>query len=231
MATPTPITCHVLDTVSGRPAASLPVTLTLISPSTPAPPSATTTTTTGTAPAAPNSATTFLATTNADGRVLEWTPSVAGNPGLGEVFAAAREFVLSRGAGAEREGGDALASTPAQRSASGSGSVAEDVTQAVSEALGGTLSPVSSEQEKREKDGAGAGEGPKGNEMVWSLQFDVGEYFKGEGFWTVVEVRFKTDVVGGVEGIGGGTGAGKARSHWHVPLLLSPWSYTTYRGS
>lgn len=57
--------------------------------------------------------------------------------------------------------------------------------------------------------------------LVWALKFNVGEYFKGEGFWTDVEIRFKTEVE---------EGEGK-REHWHVPLLLSPWSYTTYRGS
>ena len=26
-------------------------------------------------------------------------------------------------------------------------------------------------------------------------------------------------------------GVAEAESHYHVPLLLSPWGYTTYRGS
>lgn len=53
-----PITCHVLNTLTGTPAANLPVTLTLLS-----------------SPAAPTSPVTFTATTNADGRVAKWTPS------------------------------------------------------------------------------------------------------------------------------------------------------------
>lgn len=52
-----PITCHVLDTTIGKPAASIPVTLTLHNP------------------AAASSALQFSATTNADGRVTSWTPS------------------------------------------------------------------------------------------------------------------------------------------------------------
>lgn len=56
-----PITCHCLNTLTGTPAANLPVTLTLLS-----------------APASPSSPVTFHATTNADGRVAKWTPTGAG---------------------------------------------------------------------------------------------------------------------------------------------------------
>ena len=56
-------------------------------------------------------------------------------------------------------------------------------------------------------------------EMIWALKFDVGSYFKREGFWEVVEVRFRTKV------------EKRGREHWHVPLLLSPYAYSTYRGS
>ncbi|KAF3386355.1 hypothetical protein F1880_001063 [Penicillium rolfsii] len=55
-----PITCHCLNTLTGTPAANLPVTLTLLS-----------------APASPDSPITFHATTNADGRVAKWTPTGA----------------------------------------------------------------------------------------------------------------------------------------------------------
>lgn len=54
-------------------------------------------------------------------------------------------------------------------------------------------------------------------QMVWSLKFDTGAYFgKNQTFFPEVEVRFFVDAKGG---------------HYHVPLLLGPWSYTTYRGS
>lgn len=54
-----PITCHVLDTSLGRPAASIPVTLTLHNP-----PSSLS-----------SSGLAFSGTTNADGRVTSWTSS------------------------------------------------------------------------------------------------------------------------------------------------------------
>lgn len=51
---------------------------------------------------------------------------------------------------------------------------------------------------------------------VWTLKFDTGEYYgEEETFWPEVELRFSV----------------KSGEHYHVPLLLSPYSYTTYRGS
>ena len=53
--------------------------------------------------------------------------------------------------------------------------------------------------------------------MVWVLKFETGQYFgEGNTFFPEVEVRF---FVIPKEG------------HYHIPLLLGPWSYTTYRGS
>ena len=55
------------------------------------------------------------------------------------------------------------------------------------------------------------------SEMIWSLTFETGAYYgKGNTFWPQVELRFATK---------------KNEEHYHVPLLLGPWSYTTYRGS
>lgn len=57
----------------------------------------------------------------------------------------------------------------------------------------------------------------EGEQMLWSLTFDTEGYFgKGRTFWPEVELRFA---------------AMKDEEHYHVPLLLGPWSYTTYRGS
>lgn len=54
-------------------------------------------------------------------------------------------------------------------------------------------------------------------QLVWSLTFATGEFYgAGKTFWPEVELRFFTDV---------------KEAHYHVPLLLGPWSYTTYRGS
>jgi 5-hydroxyisourate hydrolase len=58
----------------------------------------------------------------------------------------------------------------------------------------------------------------------YELVFDVGQYFAGQPgtgsadppFLGRVPVRF---------------GIADASAHYHVPLLTSPWSYSTYRGS
>ncbi len=53
--------------------------------------------------------------------------------------------------------------------------------------------------------------------MVWSLKFETGKYYgPGNTFFPEVEVKFFVL---------------PNRGHYHVPLLLGPWSYTTYRGS
>jgi 5-hydroxyisourate hydrolase len=55
------------------------------------------------------------------------------------------------------------------------------------------------------------------------LRFEVGEYFRARGaelpdppFLDVINLDF---------------GIADARGDYHVPLLVSPWSYATYRGS
>ena len=56
-------------------------------------------------------------------------------------------------------------------------------------------------------------------EGEYRLAFDVGFYFDAsgvDGFYTEVVVNFVVR---------------DAASHYHVPLLLSPYGYTTYRGS
>jgi len=50
----------------------------------------------------------------------------------------------------------------------------------------------------------------------YELRFDVGAYFGPDAFLGLVPIRFKV---------------AEAESHYHVPLLASPWGYTTYRGS
>ncbi|GAB4211252.1 MAG: hydroxyisourate hydrolase [Synechococcales cyanobacterium] len=58
---------------------------------------------------------------------------------------------------------------------------------------------------------------------VYELWFEVGAYFRQQGlavsdppFLDQVPIRFAI---------------GDPAAHYHVPLLVSPWSYTTYRGS
>lgn len=54
---------------------------------------------------------------------------------------------------------------------------------------------------------------------AYRLTFDTAAYFKArktEGFYPSVAVSFEVRKAGG---------------HYHVPLLLSPFGYSTYRGS
>ena len=50
----------------------------------------------------------------------------------------------------------------------------------------------------------------------YELRFHVGAHFGGEGFLDVVALAVRLEA---------------GQGHYHVPLLCSPWSYATYRGS
>lgn len=57
---------------------------------------------------------------------------------------------------------------------------------------------------------------------TYELEFDIGDYFAGRNaavddpaFLNTVVIRFSV----------------KGDEHYHVPLLCSPWAYSTYRGS
>ncbi len=57
----------------------------------------------------------------------------------------------------------------------------------------------------------------------FELVFHAGDYFRGQGakladppFLDVVPIRFAV---------------ADPDAHYHVPLIVSPWSYSTYRGS
>ena len=56
----------------------------------------------------------------------------------------------------------------------------------------------------------------------YELVFYIGEYFKNIS--EVKDVPFLDDVVVRF-------GISNPSEHYHVPLLVSPWSYSTYRGS
>ena len=61
--------------------------------------------------------------------------------------------------------------------------------------------------------------GPGFGSGVYRITFDTGTYFQARGtasFYPEVTVTFEI------------TGHGE---HYHVPLLLSPYAYSTYRGS
>jgi 5-hydroxyisourate hydrolase len=56
----------------------------------------------------------------------------------------------------------------------------------------------------------------------YALTFHVAEYFLGRGV-TLPEPAFLDDVVVRI-------GIAHPDEHYHVPLLISPWSYSVYRG-
>jgi 5-hydroxyisourate hydrolase len=58
---------------------------------------------------------------------------------------------------------------------------------------------------------------------TYRLVFDVAAYFKGCGV-TLPEPNFLNQVSLDF-------GVAHVEEHYHVPLLVSPWAYSTYRGS
>ncbi|MDI9332873.1 MAG: hydroxyisourate hydrolase [Cytophagales bacterium] len=58
---------------------------------------------------------------------------------------------------------------------------------------------------------------------MYRLRFDVSGYFKARGV-ALPEPNFLTQV-------NLDFGIANPAQHYHVPLLVSPWSYSTYRGS
>ena len=65
-------------------------------------------------------------------------------------------------------------------------------------------------------------EGADFKEGKYELVFFVGDYFKKIS--ETSKIPFLDDVVVKF-------GISNAKEHYHVPLLVSPWSYSTYRGS
>ncbi|MDT0498116.1 hydroxyisourate hydrolase [Algiphilus sp. W345] len=57
----------------------------------------------------------------------------------------------------------------------------------------------------------------------YELVFDVADYFRAQGT-ALPEPPFLDEVVLRF-------GIAEPTQHYHVPLLVSPWSYSTYRGS
>ncbi|KAJ5287594.1 hypothetical protein N7478_003280 [Penicillium angulare] len=60
----------------------------------------------------------------------------------------------------------------------------------------------------------------------WAVSFQVGPWYESQGiesFWPEVEVKFTVK--------GRGREGEEGWRHYHVPVLLGPWNYSTYRGS
>ncbi|EAW09708.1 hydroxyisourate hydrolase [Aspergillus clavatus NRRL 1] len=60
----------------------------------------------------------------------------------------------------------------------------------------------------------------------WAVRFEVGPWYEAQGiesFWPEVEVKFTVK--------GRGREGEEGWRHYHVPVLLGPWNYSTYRGS
>lgn len=79
-----------------------------------------------------------------------------------------------------------------------------------------------SELAKGETNADGRVASPFGGELAvgwYELVFEAGDYFAKSGtaaFYDEIAVRFVVE---------------DNRRHYHVPILLSPWGYSTYRGS
>lgn len=75
--------------------------------------------------------------------------------------------------------------------------------------------------------GDGRIEAPFGGELSegeYEMTFRAGEYFarcRTPAFYDRITVRFRIENAQGF----------REPQHYHVPLLLAPWGYSTYRGS
>ena len=65
-------------------------------------------------------------------------------------------------------------------------------------------------------------EGSNFKEGEYELVFFVGDYFKN--IPNLPKIPFLNEVIIKF-------GVSNSKEHYHVPLLVSPWSYSTYRGS
>jgi 5-hydroxyisourate hydrolase len=63
-------------------------------------------------------------------------------------------------------------------------------------------------------------------DLIWTLEFSTESYWEQKGikpFFPKVTLQFATQSFK--------TSEKGEQAHWHVPLLLGPYNYTTYRGS
>lgn len=67
-------------------------------------------------------------------------------------------------------------------------------------------------------------EGAEFKPGVYQLVFHMGEYFRKTGGTNIARIDF-------VDAVPIRFGIADEDAHYHVPLLASPWSWSTYRGS
>lgn len=96
----------------------------------------------------------------------------------------------------------------------GTGTPAVGVDVCLLGADGATIAQAATDDDGRVTD-LGPASLPAG---VYRIEFDTGAYFAGQGVPTFYPSVTVTIAVEGA-------------AHYHVPLLLSPFSYSTYRGS
>lgn len=105
-----------------------------------------------------------------------------------------------------------------------SGTPAAGMTIELSSLAGGLRQPLLTVTTDRDGRCQGALlEGARLTTGAWQLEFHVAAYYRLQGvalpdppFLDVVTIRF---------------GVADPAQHYHVPLLVTPWSYSTYRGS
>lgn len=100
----------------------------------------------------------------------------------------------------------------------GTGQPARGLRVSLSRRTGGTWQVLG--EERTDQDGRiGQWRDSAFMEGTYRLHFATGEWFESQGrkvFYPSVEIVFLVDT---------------SKSHYHVPLLLNGWGYSTYRGS
>lgn len=198
------ITCHVLDTTLGQPARGLRVKLELTSTSPAAAPTSTSTSSSS-LPTAPNAGTTTTTTTTAAGAAATIAPIIP--PTTTAVFESHTD-----------DDGRIRTWLP-YSSATSSGEVPVYTLDDVLGNIAASARQQRQQQQQQQQSGTGTGTGTDDAAIVsqWTLRFDSAGYFGGadKTFYPEVAVTFSV----------------REGERYHVPLLLAPYGYSTYRGS
>ena len=66
---------------------------------------------------------------------------------------------------------------------------------------------------------------------IYELVFAVGEYFAAQGVLLPLPANKTSSAIPFLDRVPVRFGIADPTAHYHVPLLTSPWAYSTYRGS